>query len=140
MTSWLVRSDNRGTMARPSTYTPERAEQVRGLVLHHFSEGRGIAHVARDLEVSRQTIYTWSKNDQELLDTLERGKDLRLAFWEEKAMNAAIDGTGNAPMFKFLMTNQLRDDYRERQEHQVEVLDVVTIDFTGYDGDEDGEG
>ena len=104
-------------MGRISTYTPSRAKEVKATVINMFGEGRGLAHVARELGVSRQTLYNWADNDPSLFDTLEHGRDLSLAWWEEKATTAAIEGTGNAPLFKFLMTNMHRRDYKERHDH-----------------------
>ena len=124
---------------RPTTYTPERAEEAKSLILKHFAKGQGLAAVAVELGVARSTIYKWCDEDPALSDTLGIGKDASLAFWETHMTNAAIDGTGNAPLFKFLVTNKHRDDYQGRQEVKVDgTLQVMEIDFSGFE-DDDGD-
>jgi hypothetical protein len=125
-------------MPPKSGYTRAKALSVKESVLRLFAEGQGLAAVAAEHGVSRNTIYEWAKNDDTLQDTLEDGKDLSLAFWDKAATTAAISGKGNAPMFKMQMPNKHPNDYKDRREIDVNAeVGIFEIDFTGYDEDED---
>jgi hypothetical protein len=125
-------------MPPKSGYTRAKALSVKESVLRLFAEGQGLAAVAREHDVSRQTIYKWAEDDESLSDTLERAKDFSLAFWDKAATESAISGKGNAPMFKMQMTNKHPNDYKDKREVDVNgEVGIFEIDFTGYDEDED---
>lgn len=133
-------SAERRPVGRPPKYTPEFAEEVRETAIELFNRGLGIAPLARQLGVARQTIYDWASKDPELSDTLSLCRDHKLGWWEEKMTDAALNGTGNSAMFKFLVTNQHRDDYQETQNLNVKsegVIEMELIDYTGYDAEDE---
>ncbi len=61
-------------------YPPE----FRGRVLHLVESGRKIADIARDLQVSQQTIYAWRRQDH-----IDRGLELDLTSSERTELAVA---------------------------------------------------
>ena len=110
-------------VGRPTKYKPEYCEVVITLM----SEGKSILHLARSLNVSRQTIYQWAVDHKEFSDTLDKGKDLAEAYWmdqgERGLWNEGKGITFNAPVWKYFMAN--RFDWRDKQEVEQTNEDVT---------------
>ena len=124
-------------MARPSTYDFSKASEA---IIGQFANGKGLAAVARELGVARSTIYRWIEEDPALSDIFEQAKDHSLAWWEDRMIEAAVEGKGNAALFKYLVNNKFRQDYSERQEIDLKAdITAHELNYMGYQADEDTE-
>ena len=100
---------------RPPKYDPDKhCEQIVEL----GAEGASKAQMARDMGVSRDTIYAWAEEHPEFSDALSRALELSQSWWEEQARMGVWSGSQfNANLWKFIMANRYRADYAERREH-----------------------
>ncbi len=120
---------------RPSTY--DQAKTIDAMETA-FQHGRGIAHVASTLNVSKDTVYRWIREDDALSDAFERCKAMSQKWWEENVIDCAMEGKGNAALLKMFMYNKFPEEYRERQEVSIDgSIGLHEIVFTGYDENTD---
>ena len=91
---------------RPTKYKPEYDD----LVLQEIGEkGLSIAQFARNLRVSRMSIYEWAEVHPSFSDALTRAKEWSEAHWEDRFVNEFMtDNKVNAPLVKLYYTNRFK--------------------------------
>lgn len=95
-----------GGMAKvgaPTKYTksmPEKALDIIG------SQGKSITQFARDMRVTRETVYEWARVHKEFSDALQRAKQWSEAHWEDKMESMMYDREVNAPLAKLYLVNR----------------------------------
>lgn len=124
---------------RPTKYREALCAQVIEL----GKEGKGLAEIGLELDLSRQTIHRWRDEKPEFSDAIKQAQFHAEAWYfktfKEMAMGS-IDGAMATPLI-FSSKNQLPDVFRDKQEHNVTgKLEVFEIDFNGFDGEEDADG
>ena len=100
---------------QPTKYTKEHCERALEIV---GRQGKSIVQLARDFEVSRQTIYQWALDNPEFSYTLEKAKDWAEAMWEDKYTNEFMESKeANAPLVKLYFANRFKwSDKVEKEE------------------------
>lgn len=90
---------------RPTNYLPEYAERAIQFI---GEEGKSVTQFARELRVSRKTIYNWAKDNPEFLLALEQASDWSQAFWEDKLEEMMYMKEVNSPLVKLYFANRFR--------------------------------
>lgn len=100
-------------IGRPTTYEDAFCQRV----VDCGDVGFSFAQIARDLGVARSMIYKWADRHSAFRDALVQARDASLAWWERQGQKGLWAGKEfNDRVLKFIMTNQFRDDYKERVE------------------------
>ena len=101
---------------RPTKFKPEYLEVVLDKM---GNEGKSITQVARDLGVSRQTIYQWVEDVPEFSDVLETAKDWSEAYWEDQFVGFMTSKEVNAPLVKLYYANRFKwSDKGDKEEDE----------------------
>lgn len=101
-------------IGRPSIYDPAMCERV----VECGREGMGVAEMAAEIGISRETFNAWRKSRPEFSDAVKEAVALSQAWWEKQGRMAtfgAIDGF-NATSYIFQMKNRFRDDWRDKHD------------------------
>lgn len=88
---------------RPSKYDKKYialAKQTIG------NNGKSITQFARDIKVSKSTIYVWAEAHPEFSDALEMSKEWSQAHWEDKLEDMMYSKEVNAPLVKLYFANR----------------------------------
>lgn len=89
---------------RPTDFE-ERFIQIAAETL---SSGKSITQLARDLNVTRATIYNWAKDNEQFFDALETGREHSQAFWEDRLEEMMYSKEVNAPLVKLYFANRFK--------------------------------
>src|SRR5699024_12536532 len=87
----------------PRKYTssmPKKALDIIG------SRGKSITQFARDMRVTRETVYEWARVHKEFSDALQRAKQWSEAHWEDKMESMMYDREANAPLAQLYLVNR----------------------------------
>jgi hypothetical protein len=95
---------------RPTKYTedmPERAYKV-------LSKGEGMASVAVELGVSKETVYQWASEKEEFSAAIKKGRAASEKVWEEIGRQQALgNSNGSTAAWIFMMKNKFKWTNRE---------------------------
>lgn len=97
---------------RPSKYKPEYCDAV----IAWLKEGKTIASFAASIGVARMTAFTWTKDYPEFGEAVEVAKTASQAWWEDRLIDLADNGKGNAAAIIFGLKNRGAEDWREKVE------------------------
>lgn len=126
-------------MSRPTKYKSVMLKKVTRLM----SAGASKVEVAAALGVTRDTIYEWSRTNQEFSDTIKMGETLSQAWWEKKARLSLEPGKINTALWFINMKNRFgwqnspsayssqEEDLKEKRDAIREWMD--TINDGAYD-------
>ncbi len=89
-------------VGRPTKYTPEMPDRV----LECLSEGKSVAQFARDLGVTRSTIYEWAHTRPEFSDALSRAQENSEAAWMDRIEAMMTSRDVNVPLVKLYLANR----------------------------------
>jgi len=84
-----------------SLYRPEYDQAV----IEHLREGRSLTSFAGSIGVSRNTLDFWREEHESFREAVLVGKALCLAWWEDRALETARTGRGNAKLIVFALKN-----------------------------------
>ena len=115
------------TRGRPSSYDPAMCDRV----VECGREGMGIAEMAAEIGISRETFNVWRKDRKDFSDAVKEAVALSQAWWEKQGRMAtfgAIDGF-NATSYIFQMKNRFRDDWRDKHEMEHSGPDGGAVQF-----------
>ena len=98
---------------RPTKYRPEMVERV----LEFVGSGKSVKQFARELQVSRDTIYEWANQHPAFSDALTQAQQWSEAAWEEKIQEMMTSRDVNAPLVKLYLAN--RFGWSDKQEHAI---------------------
>lgn len=90
---------------RPTDYRPEYCQVI---IEEMGGKGKSIAQFARDLQVSRKTIYNWADANPEFLHALTLAMEFSEAYWEDKFPEFMVDNKVNAPLVKLYYANRFK--------------------------------
>lgn len=115
---------------RPSKYKPEFCERV----IACGDEGMTLAEMARELDVSRETVRDWIDIHPEFSCAIKEGIARSQAWWEKQGRIATFGGIEgfNATSYIFQMKNRFREDWRDK--HEVE-HSGLTVTISSKDAD-----
>ena len=110
-------------MARPTKYSQEIVSKALHYLDHYEEEGHKIpsqAGLALVLGLSRQTLNTWSKDEdkKEFLDILERIHQKQ----ECVLLDGGLDGTFNSAITKLVLSKHGYHDRPQQDGTQVQVI------------------
>ena len=100
---------------RPSKYDPSFCD----LVIEWGAEGKSVAWMAANLDVSKDTIYQWVKDYPEFSDSLTRARTKAQAYWEDAGQNGMTSKEFNASIWSRSMAARFPEDWREKSETAV---------------------
>lgn len=112
---------------RPSIYDPAMCDRV----VECGREGMGVAEMAAEIGIARETFNVWRKDRPDFSDAVKEAVALSQAWWEKQGRMAtfgAIDGF-NATSYIFQMKNRFRDDWRDKHEMEHSGPDGGAVQF-----------
>jgi hypothetical protein len=115
----------KGPGGRPTKYKPEFCAKVVELASH----GKGLATIARELGVMRETMWRWGNDKPEFCNALKRAYEAGLSWWEEQGRIATFGEVPgfNSTAYIFQMKNRFKDDWRDKHEIDQNVNGEITI-------------
>ena len=99
----VIISDMKRT-GRPTSYRPEHCERIVTLM----AEGRSLDGCASILGVHPDSLYEWQKKLPEFSDAVRAGRAAATTFWEERLLEVAKGGSGNAQAIQWALRNRSR--------------------------------
>ena len=99
---------------RPTDYNPDFCE----LVIELGKQGKSVAQMASECDVSKQTMLTWASIYPEFLDALTLAKTHSQNWWESKGQDNLLSSGGvslNAGVWSRSMAARFPDDWRENK-------------------------
>lgn len=96
---------------RPTAYKAEYSKLVLEVV---GQDGKSVTQFARDLRISRDTVYEWAKQHVEFSDALLQAQEWSQACWEDKLATMMLSRDVNAPLVKLYFAN--RFGWTDKQE------------------------
>jgi len=117
-------------MARPTLYLQEHCDTAIAL----GKEGKSIARLAAELDVSRECIYEWARVHPEFSDSLTRMRAYSQAWWEDAGQSAMYTPGFNASVWAKSISCRFPDDWRDstKTEHSGGVA-ITAIERTIVD-------
>jgi len=100
-------------MGRPTKYTADLPERV----MECIGNGKSVAQFARDLGVTRATIYNWADQNPEFLAALTRAQEHSEAAWLDKVEGMMTSRDVNVPLVKLYLAN--RFGWSDKQENVI---------------------
>lgn len=110
---------------RPTKYDPKMCEQL----IECGEQGFSITEMACHIGISKETLYDWSRNNQQFSDSLKIAVEKSQAWWEKKGRAATfgeIEGF-NPTAYIFQMKNRFREDYSDVNKHEVKTDNPLVI-------------
>lgn len=114
---------------RPNTYKSEFCERVIEL----GREGKSYAQIARDLDVSKDTLYRWMDLHTDFSDAMLKARHMAEAWFEDQMQNGLWAKEFNGVLWGKAVSARFRDSYGEKTaiEHSGQIDSKVSIlDFS----------
>jgi hypothetical protein len=89
---------------RPSSYRPE----FRQRVIELMCEGRSLDGCAALLGVHPDTLWEWQRTRPEFSEAVRAGRAGATTFWENRLLDVAQGGSGNAQAIQWALRNRSR--------------------------------
>lgn len=118
---------------RPTKYLPEYCEQL----IEHMAKGLSYESFAGVLRVSKQTLYSWEKENQDFMDAKEVGVEACRLHWEQLGVDYAVTRSEsssegdcrsssseslNSTVWSLNMRNRFPKEWREKQPGEADVI------------------
>lgn len=122
-------------MARPTKLNDDMRQKIDEYIERSIAnkDVPSVAGLAVELSISKVTLYNWSENDKELLNTLEGMKSLQ----EAMLLKGGLKNEYNATIVKLMLANH---GYREKSEQDItsggQSINQVLVKFVGEDANE----
>jgi hypothetical protein len=100
------------TMARPTKYDPSFCDKV----IEWGKLGKSIAWIAAELEVSKECVYNWARENQQFSDALAIARLKSQQYWEDEGQDGMKTPGFNASIWSRSMAARFPDDWREKSE------------------------
>jgi hypothetical protein len=89
---------------RPTSYRPEFCGRIVALM----AEGRSLEGCAALLGVHPDSLYEWQKVRPEFSEAVRAGRAAATTFWENRLLDVANGGSGNAQAIQWALRNRSR--------------------------------
>jgi hypothetical protein len=89
---------------RPTSYRPEFCGRIVALL----AEGRSLEGCAALLGVHPDSLYEWQKVHPEFSEAVRAGRAAATTFWENRLLDVANGGSGNAQAIQWALRNRSR--------------------------------
>lgn len=119
------------TTGRPTKYQ----ETYCRLVIEEMTEGKSLTAFAAEIGVARSTINEWMEHFPEFSEAVKVAKAKCAAWWEARGRSLATVGgaPGQATAVIFGLKNMAADDWRDRQEHDLNHKGGVNVTISSDD-------
>ena len=101
-------------VGRPSKYDKAYCDDAIAVL----GQGKSILSLAAHIGVTKSTIYNWMEEHPEFLDAVKRGQNAAAAWWEQRAIDLAVTGNGNATAIIFGLKNRAKDEWSDTTKHE----------------------
>jgi hypothetical protein len=108
-------------MGRPSEYQPEFCERV----IEWGKDGKSLAWMASELDVSRECLYEWMRVHGEFSDAMTRAREHAQRWWEDAGQTGMLTPGFGASVWSRSMAARFPQDWREQK--GVELSGAVQI-------------
>jgi hypothetical protein len=98
-------------MARPTEYKQEYCEAV----IEAGKQGKSLAWMASEFDVSRECIYEWMRVHPEFSDAMTRARVHSQRWWEDKGQDGITTPGFNGSVWSRSMSARFPDDWRENK-------------------------
>lgn len=105
---------------RPSKFKPE----FHDLVIEYAKAGKSITQIACLLDVTRESLYEWERENPEFSYTLTRARQFAQAWWEDKGQDGIEKPGFNASLWSKQVSCRFPNDYRETSRNEQQYLDA----------------
>ncbi len=102
-------------VGRPSPYKPEYCEIAKKLM----KEGASKIEVAYELDVCRQTLDNWAKENVEFFNTINAGVDSSEGWWTKQGRHNLENKDFNSRLWEINMMNRFGWMKRAENKHEV---------------------
>lgn len=113
----------RRSVGRPTKYKPEYCQ----MVVDHMAEGASLTSFAPKIDVARSTINEWIDANPDFSEAVKRAKAKCAAWWERVGRSGAQGGDVNPTLVIFGLKNMAADDWREKQELDVNQKSEIKV-------------
>lgn len=100
---------------RPTDYDPAYCDTAVEILSKGYSE----TVLAGELDVCPATVANWKNAHPEFLEAVKRGRAKGVRVWEDRLMDNAKSGTGNATSCIFGLKNRASEDWRDKTEQEL---------------------
>ncbi len=97
---------------RPTDYDPVFCEKV----IEWGKQGKSLTWMAANLDVVKQSIYTWMEIHPEFLDAMTRARHYCQAYWEDQGQEGMWADKFNGSVWSRSMAARFPEDWREKSE------------------------
>lgn len=97
---------------RPSEYDPAYC----ALVERCGEEGMGLAEIAAEVGVVRNTLRNWMAEYPDFLNAMTRAEEKSLAWWSSQGRKGIWSRDFNAPAYRLQVLNRFRDEWSDKSE------------------------
>ena len=109
---------------RPTKYEDSHCQ----VVIDAGKEGKSIAWMACELEVSVDSLYEWEKVYPQFSEALTQARLLSQRWWEDKGQEGMVTPGFSAPIWSRSMAARFPKDWRENK--GVEVSGALQVETT----------
>ena len=109
-------------VGRPTKYDDKFCSLICKVV---GEQGKSVTQFARDIKVSKSTIYKWAQEFSEFSDALDIAQDWSQAHWEDKLEEMMYSKDVNTPLVKLYFANRFK--WHDRPEGEKEAAQPITI-------------
>lgn len=109
---------------RPTKYEDAYCLLIREIV---GDKGKSVTQFARDIKVSKSTVYKWAQEFPEFSDALSTAQDWSQAHWEDKLEEMMFTKEVNAPLVKLYFANRFK--WHDRPESQEAPSQPININI-----------
>jgi|SRR5215217_441987 len=111
---------------RPTKYKPRYCKDI----IDHMAKGKSLVQFAASIEVSKETVYAWARENKEFSDAFYIGRSKCEAFWEKIVQSKTIKKLpGSDGVLLFYMKNRFKwsenqklDEIEDDKENQVKIV------------------
>lgn len=116
--------EDRLKLGRPTKYKKKYCE----LLKQHRKDGYGYHSFAAIVGVDIETLYNWEKANPDFLGAKKESYPHALHYWEKMGKLGAAGKLKNFNSTAFIYTtkNMFRDEYNDKQEHDINVEGQLT--------------
>lgn len=123
---------------RPTKYRPEMCEEV----VVYMAQGMSLCEVAAKLGIRRETLWDWTRKNEDFSNSIKVGTDLSQAWWEDIARNNILQNTRNdgspivfnTSLWFMNMKNRFKDEWKDK--HEVEQVSTIKIEHATKSDDQ----
>ena len=120
-------------VGRPTSYKPAYCAAV----IFAGAQGKSIAWMAANMDVSKDTIYEWEKVHPEFSDALKCARAKSQAWWEDSGQSNMLlaqgQGTFSAAVWSRSMAARFPEDWRENKAVELTGADGGPVAITGVE-------